>query len=110
MATKDDLIKENEILTRENSDFKNKDAYIREKISQFLGSVEIRNRFGSREELEVKVLSWSNIYFELGKLMQKSGTFFDLTNLINSQKKNENLIDDLFRLVTNLIEKNKKNE
>ena len=68
------------------------DKQIREELSQMLDSFESKD-WRYRGEIEVKVLSWSQIFFEIGKLKNQCSTLSDYRNLQNQINSLRNLMN-----------------
>ena len=71
--TKEQLIIKVAELELEIKDVLARDEIIRKNVSKFLGLVKAsKGMYSYNEEPEVKVAQWSEIYFELGKLIQRN--------------------------------------
>lgn len=64
---------------------------IREKLSQFLGSYK-KGNYSFHEREEVKVLSWAEIYFELGKM---KGDFDQMNEVFAMRNGQKNLFSEI---------------
>ncbi len=78
---KEELQKEIGKLTQINTQLDEKDAQVRRNISGFLGSYE-KDRYYN-ETKNIKILSWAEIYFELGKIQSGVKAIKDLSQLRN---------------------------
>jgi chaperonin cofactor prefoldin len=79
--TKDELKKRISELEIVNKDLESRDSIVRTNISQFLGSVRIARY--SWDDPQVRTLKWSEIYFELGKIMADRARVENLTEIKN---------------------------
>lgn len=81
---KEELIAENAQLQNQIANLTLGDNEIREELSAILGSYETESYYGGRREKTLKVLSWPQIYFRLGKLKERAFKFEDLSMLRNA--------------------------
>lgn len=81
--SKDELIKENILLKERYEDLESREEGIRKHLSVFLESFKT-NRYSHEDE--VKVLSWPEIYFELGKKIESSKTFQSVEELLEAHQ------------------------
>lgn len=81
---KEELLKENAQLQNKIANLTLNGREAREEISGMLGSYETESYYGGRTEKKVKVLTWPQIYFRLGKLKQRVDRLEDLSYLRQS--------------------------
>lgn len=69
--TKEGLINENVELVEKLQESRSTNVQARKTISSFLGSFESSPNFFGQQK-ETKVLTWAEIYFELGKIIERN--------------------------------------
>lgn len=89
---KEQLEKEFYILDGKLEAMKEKERETREHISGFLGSFKT-NPYD--REPSIKVLSWEEIYFKLGKIMERSQTFKQLEKMIEGHEHLQRSVNEL---------------
>ena len=80
--TKDELIKKVAELELETKDVLTRDELIRKNICKFLGLLKTaKGMFSYNQEPEIRVVQWSEIYFEFGKLKQQNWRIEELKRI-----------------------------